>query len=68
MPRFGECCCGRPVKRVLLPADLRKLSGKEHLLVHADNNDTQCYPDSNDRAERRMTAELTEDVEWEDGL
>jgi hypothetical protein len=66
MPRFGECVCGRPVKRVLLPEGLRRLTGQEYLLVHADGGDTRCYPDDTDPGASKMTAELTEDIEWED--
>lgn len=41
-----ECCCGGPIREVVLPLDIAKLSDRRTIWVHTESGDTRCYPGS----------------------
>jgi hypothetical protein len=53
-----HCVCGYAIRRVELPSDLRALSGRQFILVHIESSDTHCYPNADNEADRRATAEV----------
>jgi hypothetical protein len=59
-PPGPECVCGGELKAVPLPPGLAALAGQKTLLVHVHNNDTRCYPESGNTADRAATAEPAE--------
>ena len=50
-----ECSCGYMCRKILLPDDLRELSGWHHIWVHDESGDTRCYPDSTNPDDAKAT-------------
>jgi hypothetical protein len=43
-----------------IPHQFETIAGRPTILVHVESNDTRCYPDADNEADRNATVEIDE--------
>jgi hypothetical protein len=61
-----HCVCGLSVEEITLPKGIAALSGRQTIFVHVETNNTHCYPDADNEADRSATVVIDEYYEGDE--